>query len=334
MNKVYRVLLVGICFFGILFGLQYIPAVAKYVHIPGVPTAIDLPSMPTFIYQTVEPLTVLTNQTATVEPETTQEPAIATATPTVLVTTQVAGNTNTVSQPCNNILYPVKVGQGWSYQVSARGRTTQINMVVSAVGGQQGQIDVTSRASGIASRAIVDCDNGVIRNFPSMFNDLLFNNASNGTMNMQYVSGVLAPGQSAFEQNNWGLAWSGEYRISGSISVPFQGETYSMELNNSPTTLSCQTLATGSAAFETITIAAGTFPQALRVACTGKSQVTSTINGHTIVGTMIANSTQWFAPNIGLLKMQVDSVSLAAVGLSIPVNINGQVELTGFQPAP
>lgn len=232
------------------------------------------------------------------------------------------------------MLYPVKTGQGWSYRINAQGRSLQVNMVVAEVNGQQAKVDVTNLATGGFSRTRVDCDNGVIRSFPSVVGGLLLNNITLGSLNVEYVSGVLAPSQAAFENANWSLKWTGTYNLSGSAIVPFQGNNFNLVLNNSPLTLTCQTTASGDAAFGAITVTAGTFPYALTVICVVASQVTGTVNGQAVSGTIAGRSTQWFGLNTGLLKMQVDSASFNILGISLPLNLDSQVELLHFQPAP
>ncbi len=207
-------------------------------------------------------------------------------------------------------------------------------MIVAEVSGQQAKVDVTNLATGGFSRTLVDCDNGVIRSFPSVVGGLLLNNVTLGTLNVQYVSGVLAPSQAAFESVNWGLQWTGIYNLSGSANVPFQGNNFSLVLNKSPLTLTCQTTAFGAAAFDAITVIAGTYPKALKVICVAESLVTGTVNGQPVSGTITGRSTQWFALNVGLLKMQVDSASFSLLGISLPLNLDSQVELLHFQPAP
>lgn len=274
-------------------------------------------------------------RTATRTPTRQSSAPAATSTTRPITATSIVTATqgSTVLNPCDNVLYPVRVGNEWLYRVSAQGRRLDVNMVVVAVSGQQGQVDVHNEATGAVSRAIVECDNGVIRSFPFIQGAMLSNNIINaGTMNVQYVSGVLAPSLAAFSINNWGLSWEGKYRLSGNAGVVFRGQTFELVLDNSPVTLTCQTTGTGDAAFEVITVLAGT-AEALKVVCTAQGQVTGTVNGLPAIGTITGQTTQWFA-DVGLIKMQVNSANFNIFGISLPLELDGQVELVSFFVAP
>jgi hypothetical protein len=70
--------------------------------------------------------------------------------------------------------------------------------------------------------------------------------------------------------------------------------------------LACQTAGTGSAAFETVTVAAGTYANAVKVICSLSVQANINVNGSNYSGTFTGNTTQWFAQNVGLVKLQTD----------------------------
>ena len=246
----------------------------------------------------------------------------------------VPSATPNIGGPCNNILYPIRQGQGWLYQVTSQGRSAQVNMVVAQVSGQQGLVDVTNGTSKAFTRTIVDCDNGAILSFPSAVGGMLLNNLTLGGFNTQYVSGILAPSQASLQNANWNLQWVANYRLSGTATVPYQGINFNLVVNDSPLTLTCHTTGSGSAAFEPITVTAGTYPQALKVVCLVNSQVTGTLNGNSVSGTLSGSSTEWFGLNTGLLKMRVDSATISLPLTSVQVNPDSQVELLHFQPAP
>jgi hypothetical protein len=98
-------------------------------------------------------------------------------------------------------------------------------------------------------------------------------------------------------------------------------------------TLACQTLGAGDAAFETVSVAAGTF-RALKVICSEQGQVTATLNGIPVTGVAIGRSTQWFALNLGLVKMQVDYAALDVLGISLTFTTDNNLELKGYLAAP
>jgi hypothetical protein len=155
----------------------------------------------------------------------------------------------------------------------------------------------------------------------------------NGTMNVEYVGGVLAPNEAAFISSNWALSWTIQYRVSGNGTINFRGRDFNVDIAPSSVQMTCQTLGSGDAAFETITVAAGTF-NALKVVCRGEGQqVTATVNGSQVVGSINAQATQWFAPNIGMLRSQSDYAFLNVFGISIPLSpndISGYLELQNY----
>jgi len=230
----------------------------------------------------------------------------------------------------------VKAGYEWNYQVTARSRSGEVHMKVLSVDGSQGLVAVQNQSRGLNGQTYVVCDRDIIINFPSLNAELLLGNALDGTMRADYVSGVLAPNEAAFAGNNWALAWSGRYLISGSGMVKFRGSDFNLVLNPSDITMTCQTLASGEAAFESVTVTAGTF-RALKVVCVGQGQGLGTINGSPITGWVTAQSTQWFAPYVGLVKMRSDYANLDVFGFTIPLDtngLNGSVELRNFVQTP
>jgi len=237
---------------------------------------------------------------------------------------------------CRNILYPVVPGQEWNYQVNANTRSGDVSMNVVSVIGSQGIVDVINHSRGLNGRTFVQCEGDTIINFPGLNAELLVGSALNGTMKADYVSGILAPNEAAFVGSNWALSWSSQYLTSGSGVINYGGKTYNLTLNPSYMTMTCQTLASGDAAFETVSVTAGTY-RALKVICLGQGQAAGTVNGIPIVGWVSAQSTQWFAPYIGMVKLQSDFVNLDFFGITIPLNVagvNGQVELQSVFQGP
>jgi hypothetical protein len=264
-----------------------------------------------------------------VTPYASQESSTAAATAVVPTAAQPAA-----AQGCNNPLYPLKAGNSWSYKVTARGNSYLVDMSVPSVSGSQALVNLSNQATHLSSQAAVDCENGAIRNFPWMAASMLFNQTINGSMSAQYVSGLLAPSQPTFANNNWNLTWNGQYTLTGSGTVEFQGNKYALSLNQAPLALNCHTLGSGAAAFEPITVAAGSFPSALKVICSMQTQATLKANGYTVTGNVTGQSTQWFGPGVGLLKMQVDSANIQYLIFTAPLNVSGGLELQRYQVSP
>ena len=192
---------------------------------------------------------------------------------------------------------------------------------------------VNNQSTGSTKQVQVQCDGDVIRSFPFMSANALLGGSENSSITASYISGVLAPNEAAFLKNNWALSWSSQYMLSGNAAINSNGTQVNITLNNSPITLTCQTLAAGDAAFETVTVAAGTF-RALKVVCSEQGQVTAVVNGISVTGSAEGRSYQWFAPNIGLVKMQVDTTSIKIFDISFPFLKDNYLELKSTSSAP
>ena len=227
-------------------------------------------------------------------------------------------------------------GQAWTYLVTAGGRSVDMLMTIISVAGSQGVVDVVNQAGGTTRRTVATCDKDTILNFPALSAEVLLSSALSGNINADYVSGILAPNEAAFLANNWAISWTTQYRVSGNSTINFRGNDLNVTVNPSNLTITCQTLASGNAAFETVSVTAGTF-NALKIVCRGQGQITGIINGSTITGQISAQSTQWFAPHIGLVKMQSDFANIDVFGVTLPLDtsgINERVELSNFKQAP
>lgn len=234
-------------------------------------------------------------------------------------------------------MYPARAGSQWTYYVDSPVRSGNVNMSVISVNGQQATVNAVDLDGDTSVSTNVLCDQDVILNFPLLSAQKLIGNMINGTMNVEYVGGVLAPNEAAFTSNNWALSWMIQYRISGNGIINFQNRDFSVSIAPSLVQMTCQTLGAGDAAFETITVDAGTF-KALKVVCRGEGQqVTATVNGTQVVGSITAQATQWFAPNIGLLRSQSDYAFLNVFGISLPISpndVSGSIELQNFTIGP
>jgi hypothetical protein len=225
------------------------------------------------------------------------------------------------------------VGRQWLYQANALDHTVDMSMSVLSVNNSLGNVLISLQPTGLTKQVEAQCDGDIIRSFPFMSADALLGNSLYSNMTASYVSGVLAPNESAFVRNNWALAWSSQYLVSGNTVINRNDVQVNVTLDNSPVTLTCQTLAAGDAAFETVTVAAGTF-RALKVVCSAQGQVTATVNGISVTGLAEGRSYQWFAPNVGLVKMQMDQASVKIFDVSISLPANNYLELKNAVSTP
>jgi len=233
---------------------------------------------------------------------------------------------------CKNILYPARPGSQWTYYVNTPKRSGNVSMRVVSIDGQQAAVDAVELNTGATARTYVQCDQDVILNFPLLSGQKLIGDMVNGAMNVDYIGGVLAPNESAFVSSNWALSWIIQYRVYGNGMVNFNGRDFNFTVAPSNVQMTCQTLGPGNTSFETVTVSAGTF-NALKVICRGEGQAVATVNGSQVTGSISAQATQWFAPNIGLLKSQSDYAYLNVFGISIPLkpsDVSGYLELRSY----
>lgn len=233
---------------------------------------------------------------------------------------------------CKNILYPARPGSQWTYYVNTPLRSGEVLMSVSAADNQRATVDALELNTGATARSYAVCDRDVILDFPLVSGGKLLGRIINGSINADYAGGVLAPNAAAFTASNWALSWIIQYRVYGSGTMQYNGSDFYLDLAPSNMQMTCQTLGAGNAAFETVTVAAGTF-NALKVICRGEGTAYGTVNGSQVSGTITAQSTQWFAPNIGLVKLQSDYAYLNVFGISIPLSqsdVAGYIELRNY----
>jgi hypothetical protein len=317
----------------------YDPAFSTTTPVPvASPNSITNTVSPGTSTRTAFPLFILNGTALYPTPSYNSPLRISSPTPTpisVAVWTYTPTPSTTVPQvqTCNNILYPVTVGRQWHYQANALDRTVDLTMNVLSVNNSQGNVLINMQPTGRSKQVQVQCEGDIIRSFPFMSVDVLFGNSLNSSMTASYISGVLAPNEAAFLNNNWALAWSSQYLVSGNTVINRNGTQLDITLNNSPVTLTCQTLAAGDAAFETVTVGAGTF-RALKVVCSEQGQVTAIVNGISVTELAEGRSYQWFAPNIGLVKMQADHASVKIFDISFSLLTDNYLELKSTLSAP
>jgi len=215
------------------------------------------------------------------------------------------------------------------YKIDAEGETSQLGLTVSSVDGSQATVDMLNMATGIVTQSTIDCEEGAIKQFPLVTMSTLFGDIMNGSLKMDYVSGLIAPSEATFVANNWDMGWESQYIMNGNITVEDEGDTLNIVIDDSPVTMKWQTAGTG----ETVTVAAGTYTNVVKVTREMSMEVSIDAGGMAIKSTMLINSTHWFEPYVGMVKMQIDSASMQYQGMTFPVILNESMELVEFRPA-
>jgi hypothetical protein len=238
----------------------------------------------------------------------------------------IATQTTAADNPCANVLLPFAPGYQWIYQVEREEQDKKIGLTVSTVENSQATLDMLDISTGVIVQTIVECEDGAIKNYPTLSLGMLFSEGMQGDMTITYVSGIYMPSEEEFQASNWNLAWVGEYIANGSLMVDYEGETATITLEDSPVRMEWQI-----AGQEPVTIQAGTYNQAYKLIRRTEMDGKVDMGGFLIQGTMIIETGEWYQVGLGLLKSEVDTASFGFGGITFPVYMKGEVELVEFR---
>ncbi len=235
---------------------------------------------------------------------------------------------------CANTFYPMIPGYQWIYEVTAEGETNQISLTVTEVNGNQATLHALYLKSGVTSETIVDCDDGAILSFPVVMLGFLFGDVD-GDLTMVHQSGVFAPNYQTLSDQNWDAEWAGEYLASGTLAAQIEGQPATGTLEESPLHMQWNTLGAGQAIFETVSVKAGNYPQAIKlerqIDFDFTAEVTENGTPMSLKAAITLQNNLWFEPNIGLLKQEIDQASVKLYGVNFPIEMTGTMELVEFR---
>jgi hypothetical protein len=271
--------------------------------------------------------------TATTVPTSTTIPVpTATLTPTAVpVPTATLTPTAVPSDPCDNPLVPLVVGNQWTYRVTtdsgeslytltALERKDAANIVV--------MVEFTDQKRGSTLQEPVVCRDGAIVDFPLFTMNMFFSDYLTKFFKTYHDQGDYSPAYASFAEKNWIMDWQPEYETEDAafIKNPMGGPDL-VVLQASPINLSFRM----DGSREPVTVPAGNFPQAIKVSHMFTMPLTITLPTGGMNGLLTVNDTQWYEPYVGLVRAQVDSVSLD-VGTQINVPMKSIIELIEFKP--
>ncbi len=233
------------------------------------------------------------------------------------------------SGACNNIFYPLVVGQQTIYKSTSPEGETKTGLTVSKVEGNFATVDMLNISTGIVSQSIAECEDGALKNFPAATMGSAFGDMLNGAMTMDYVSGYIAPSEATFIANNWDMSWESEYVMNGEITMDEEGESMTATIDNSPVLMKWKTISTG----ETVIVEAGTYTNVVKVSREMTMNITIDMDGTKLDSELVIQSTHWFEPYIGMVKMEITEVSISMEGITFPVPMNETMELIEFRAA-
>jgi hypothetical protein len=263
-------------------------------------------------------------------------PATPTATALPPTPTMTATATPVPSGPCENPLMSLNVGNQWKYHSSSQLGSSDMNLQVMEWNEQYGinaVIEMEEVGTGAISSDWVTClEGGAIEDFPLVFVSMQLGDYKDGVLDTYYDSGIYAPSYSEFVMSNWLLDWEAEYLTEEAMCLTkVLGDISACISRSAPIHLSFET----EGVYESVTVPAGTFPQALKVSFSFSIATTLTFPTLATSAPLTVRTTQWYAPFIGLIRSQVDSAYVELMpGQQSVAPIDSVVELVEFTTTP
>ena len=231
--------------------------------------------------------------------------------------------------PCNNVFYPLVPGSQLIYKIDTSEGESQIGITTASVDSSEATVDMLDVSTGFITQSTIACDAGAIKQYPLVTLDSLFGDMIEGTLNMDYVSGDIAPAEETLSGNNWDMAWVSEYIMNGEMTFAAEGESTTIIINDSPVVMNWSITSTG----QTITVPAGTFTNVVEVKREMTMEISMDMGIMMVDSTLLLESTHWFEPYVGMIKMTVDSTSVQYQDMTFPIATDETMELIEFHLA-
>jgi hypothetical protein len=241
----------------------------------------------------------------------------------------------TAAGPCDNIFYPMKVDNQWVYDYGMEdtgGSVQEASMAltVSQSEGSSATLAALSYDTGLVTESAVQCSDQAILNFPITELKMVLGELA-GNFDMQYQGGTFMPSEQEFLANNWSMEWETDYTASGSLQAYYEGEELSAVLDASPVKMNWKVVGTG----ESLQVPAGDFSGLVKMERQISFDITNlqtNIQGNdvNISTTLTVDTELWYAPHIGLVKQNVNGISIKLYGISFPVEASGYVQLSSY----
>jgi hypothetical protein len=191
-------------------------------------------------------------------------------------------------------------------------------------------ITILNSKSNTTTQSTVQCQDGAILDYPMTELNMIMGMLS-GNLDLQYKSGVYMPSLKDFEDHDWKMDWQTEYTANGTLAGSYEDETITADLSSSPVLMKWHIESTG----DSLDVAAGKFDNLIKV----KRDISFNIsNLHTYIEnsevniptTLTINTDLWYAPEIGMVKQEINSASIKVYGLSFPIDVYGNYELQSY----
>jgi hypothetical protein len=239
------------------------------------------------------------------------------------------------SHPCNNIFYPMVLGNQWVYTLQAEGdngtfQTSEIGLTVAEVSESNALLAALNYDSGIVTQSTVDCNDQAILNFPMTELNFILDDVA-GDLQFKYLSGEFMPSESDFIDGEWKNSWKTEILATGTVSGAFDNNSATVTLSESPVSMEWQIIEND----QSLTVIAGSFTDVTLVKRELSFDIPSlkaNFRGQDvdISTTLKITTNMWFAPHIGLLKQEIESASINFFGINFPIDPIGTIELKSY----
>jgi hypothetical protein len=236
---------------------------------------------------------------------------------------------------CDNIFYPMTVDNQWVYDygmedTNGSKQESSMALTVSQSEGASAVLAALSYDTGIVTESAVQCSDQAILNFPITELKMILGELA-GSIDLQYQSGTFMPSEQDFIASNWSMEWETDYTASGNLQASFEGEELSAVLDASPVKMKWKVVGTG----ESLQVPAGDFSGLVKMERQISFDITNlqtNIQGNdvNISTTLTVDTELWYAPHIGLVKQNVNGISIKLYGISFPVEAYGYVQLSSY----
>ena len=224
---------------------------------------------------------------------------------------------------CANILYPLLPGSEWVYRTSSLSGQSSMTFQVTGTQNDLASIHVVDEQAGIATDDTVHCADGAVINLPLVYISLMLSDFVDGVIKTYQEAGITAPSLQTFEENNWQYTWEVEKLVEQPVKVEMPGLGSGIILRSNIIKFKSETAGTR----ESVTVPAGTFPQAILVSVEMRAPVT--IGNSGVI--FIVKYREWYEPYVGLLKIQIDSAALDYSGMPVAVPLDKTLELLEYR---
>lgn len=220
-----------------------------------------------------------------------------------------------VESACANALMPMAVGNQWVYEQTTSEGTLQFTWTVTQVGETSATFEMESGDPPLTAEYTVDCEDNAIITFPTMGLEMILGGGGMGTADIAYThsSGVFLPSPETLAENDWTYDWTTQILISGDIESTQDGQTFNVVLDESPWDLTWQAVGQ-----EAITTDMGEFPEAVKVIRDNVMTMNVDVGGQQLSSTLSTAETQWYSPQVGMIKSRTEETSFDMQGVTIP----------------